>query len=160
MPIPPIDRMRHSSISSHMRQITDSSRRRQGGPMEDRRVESEQSPDPALAVSRRRVLAGAAAGLLSYPWLGSGLRAETRASGSLMAEPRREDTGVSGTWHPKFAAVRDEFVRNFRERGEVGASVCVIVDGQTMVDLWGGTARTDTGEPWQEDTLTQVWSST
>jgi hypothetical protein len=27
-------------------------------------------------------------------------------------------------------------------------------DGETVVDLWGGTARIDTGAPWQADTLT------
>ena len=41
---------------------------------------------------------------------------------------------------PRFARVREEFERNFAERGEVGASVCVTVDGETVVDLWGGTA--------------------
>ena len=30
---------------------------------------------------------------------------------------------VQGDCHPRFSAVRDEFERNFRERGEVGASV-------------------------------------
>jgi CubicO group peptidase (beta-lactamase class C family) len=67
---------------------------------------------------------------------------------------------VSGTWHPSFTGVRDEFVRNFRERGEFGASVCVIVDREVVVDLWGGIAVSSTNAPWQEDTLVQGWSST
>ena len=68
---------------------------------------------------------------------------------------------VSGTAHPDFAEVAEQFARNFDERGEVGASVCVTVDGETVVDLWGGRVGTDEGaEPWQEDTLVVVYSTT
>jgi CubicO group peptidase (beta-lactamase class C family) len=45
-------------------------------------------------------------------------------------------------------------------RGEVGASLCVTVDGETVVDLWGGSADLVTGRPWDADTLTMVWSCT
>jgi CubicO group peptidase (beta-lactamase class C family) len=64
---------------------------------------------------------------------------------------------VEGTCASQFAEVRTEFERNFAERGEVGASVHVTVDGESVVDLWGGS----TGEqPWTEDTLIHVWSCT
>src|SRR5437764_830282 len=67
---------------------------------------------------------------------------------------------VHGNWAPRFQAVRDEFERNLRERGEVGASVCAIVDGETVVDLWGGVADRATGRPWEGDTIGLVWSCT
>ncbi len=67
---------------------------------------------------------------------------------------------VSGTCDPKFDAVREEFDRNFAERGEVGASVCVMVDGERVVDLWGGMADPDAGRAWSEDTVCLVWSCT
>jgi len=67
---------------------------------------------------------------------------------------------VQGTADPRFAAVRDEFERNFAERGEVGASVCVTVDGETVVDLWGGVANPETQAPWNKDTIGLVWSCT
>lgn len=71
---------------------------------------------------------------------------------------------VSGATHPGFAPVRAAFERNFAERGEVGASLCVTVDGETVVDLWGGhvAGRPDEGEaqPWQADTLVVVFSAT
>jgi CubicO group peptidase (beta-lactamase class C family) len=60
---------------------------------------------------------------------------------------------IHGSCEPEFATVREEFERNFAERGEVGAAVCVYKDGQKVVDLWGGhkdLARTD---PWREDTI-------
>lgn len=67
---------------------------------------------------------------------------------------------VHGSCDPKFQQVRQEFEKNFRERGEVGASICVKVRGETVVDLWGGVARQDTQAPWKEDTVSIVFSST
>jgi CubicO group peptidase (beta-lactamase class C family) len=60
--------------------------------------------------------------------------------------------GIAGTCETKFTAVKDAFERNFAQRGEVGASVCVTVDGETVVDLWGGT--------FDRDTVGVVWSCT
>ena len=67
---------------------------------------------------------------------------------------------IQGHCDPQFERVRTEFERNFAERGEVGASVCLSVDGETKVDLWGGMADPDTGEAWQEDTVSIVFSCT
>lgn len=67
---------------------------------------------------------------------------------------------ISGRCDPKFERVGEEFERNFKEREEVGASVCVAVEGETVVDLWGGTANIETGEPWKEDTVSIIFSST
>ncbi len=66
--------------------------------------------------------------------------------------------GVSGACEPKFAAVKEAFERNFAERGEVGASVCLSVNGETQVDLWGGMANPETRDPWREDTISIVFS--
>src|SRR4051794_30844802 len=67
---------------------------------------------------------------------------------------------VAGRCHPDFQLVRDTFEENFRTRGEIGASVCVVVEGQTVVDLWGGVAERASGRPWEEDTFGLVWSCT
>ncbi|MFO0808405.1 MAG: serine hydrolase domain-containing protein [Gemmataceae bacterium] len=67
---------------------------------------------------------------------------------------------IEGTCDPAFALVRDEFARNFDERGEVGASVCIIAGGRTVVDLWGGIADRRTGRRWDRNTLVLVWSAT
>jgi len=67
---------------------------------------------------------------------------------------------IAGYCDPKFERVAEEFERNFRERGEVGASVCVKVAGETFVDLWGGSADPAFDKPWVEDTITHVWSCT
>jgi hypothetical protein len=36
--------------------------------------------------------------------------------------------------HARFRDVSEEFERNFAERGEVGASVWVMIEGQMVVD--------------------------
>jgi CubicO group peptidase (beta-lactamase class C family) len=64
---------------------------------------------------------------------------------------------IQGTCSTQFSDVQVEFERNFTERAEVGASVHVTVDGETVVDLWGGDAG---GRPWTEETITHVWSCT
>jgi CubicO group peptidase (beta-lactamase class C family) len=67
---------------------------------------------------------------------------------------------VHGTCHPAFTSVREEFVRNFAERGELGASLHLAVDGDVVVDLWGGTADPATERPWKADTLAVAYSCT
>ncbi|GEM33155.1 serine hydrolase [Nocardia neocaledoniensis NBRC 108232] len=67
---------------------------------------------------------------------------------------------IAGTVATGFERVREEFMRNFTERGEVGAALTVTVAGKTVVDLWGGLADAASRRPWSEDTLVHVWSST
>ncbi|HET7251490.1 MAG TPA: serine hydrolase domain-containing protein [Gemmatimonadales bacterium] len=67
---------------------------------------------------------------------------------------------VNGLVAPGFEEVRAEFERNFAERGEIGAAVAAYWRGEKVVDLWGGR-RTPTGEePWNEDTMVVVNSTT
>jgi CubicO group peptidase (beta-lactamase class C family) len=54
--------------------------------------------------------------------------------------------------------VRDAFSDNFAERGEVGAAVCVIVDGTVVVDLVGGSSDEACERPWRHDTLVDFYS--
>ena len=61
---------------------------------------------------------------------------------------------------PGFETVREEFQRNFAERGELGAACAVYYRGKPVVDLWGGVRNKDTGDLWEEDTMVPVFSST
>ena len=45
---------------------------------------------------------------------------------------------VGGSCATEFESVRAAFVRNFTENNEVGAAVAVWVDGDLVVNLWGG----------------------
>ncbi len=66
---------------------------------------------------------------------------------------------LSGEIDPQYEAVAETFARNFVEHGEVGASVCVTVDGQPVVDLWGGSRSPQEEAPWEKDTVSVVFSS-
>ena len=57
---------------------------------------------------------------------------------------------------PGFEEVRDEFERNFAERGEIGAAVAAYWRGEKVVDLWGGRRTPDGDAPWNEDTMVVV----
>lgn len=67
---------------------------------------------------------------------------------------------ISGTCADRFQPVLDAFRANFAERGEVGASVCIVHRGETVVDLWGGIADRKTGRAWERDTVSIVFSCT
>jgi len=67
---------------------------------------------------------------------------------------------VQGICESAFKRVHEEFEKNFAERGELGASICVSVNGGTVLDLWGGVANKATGEAWETDTLTCIFSNT
>lgn len=79
-----------------------------------------------------------------------------------MEQVRREvPTGVvEGTCAPRWRPLVDAFVANYDERGEVGASLCIVHDGATVVDVWGGTADRATGRAWTADTMSIVHSCT
>lgn len=66
---------------------------------------------------------------------------------------------ISGDCAPRFAGVREAFAANFAERGEVGAAVCVIVHGDVVVDLVGGWKDADRTQPWEADTIVDVYSA-
>jgi len=67
---------------------------------------------------------------------------------------------IDGHCDPRFTAVRTAFEENFRDRDELGAAVTVTLDGETVVDLWGGWADAARTRPWERDTVVNVWSTT
>jgi CubicO group peptidase (beta-lactamase class C family) len=66
---------------------------------------------------------------------------------------------VHGTVAPGFEPVRDEFMRNFAGRDELGAACAAYRRGEKVVDLWGGVRDARSGEPWQEDTVVLLYST-
>ena len=66
---------------------------------------------------------------------------------------------VHGSCDDRFTAVREALARNL-EGDELGASVAVDLDGETVVDLWGGYRDTEKTTPWTEDTIVNGWSTT
>ncbi|WP_323120192.1 serine hydrolase domain-containing protein [Burkholderia alba] len=67
---------------------------------------------------------------------------------------------IHGYAADKFGAVRDAFAGNLSSGADVGASCCVTVEGETVVDLWGGSADAAQTRPWEQHTIASVFSTT
>lgn len=65
-----------------------------------------------------------------------------------------------GTLDQRFAALRALLRANVDDGTELGASLCVIKDGEVLVDIWDGWFDRKKTLPWQQDTITPVWSIT
>jgi len=70
------------------------------------------------------------------------------------------DGQAGGFADAKFAAVRETFEQNLADGTDIGASFCVIKDGETVIDLWGGWADEERTRPWEKDTIVNVYSTT
>ena len=64
---------------------------------------------------------------------------------------------VDGACDQAFSAVAEAFAANF-ELGEIGAACTVDIDGEVVVDIWGGWADADRKRPWTRDTLVNAYS--
>ena len=67
---------------------------------------------------------------------------------------------IEGTVDPAFSAVQDAFAANLDEGLDCGAAFAVVVDGRTVVDLWGGFADRAKQRPWRRETIVTVQSTT
>src|SRR3990167_3452823 len=70
------------------------------------------------------------------------------------------DGAVDGFIHDRFAPVRAAFETNLANGSDVGASYCATVEGEVVVDLWGGFADEARTRPWARDTIINVYSTT
>ena len=69
-------------------------------------------------------------------------------------------TSTHGHCEPRFEPVRTRFEESFAEGGEVGAGVSIYLDGERVVDLWGGFADAARTRPWKRDTIVSTASTT
>ena len=65
---------------------------------------------------------------------------------------------IHGTCDERFDGVRDVLAASIDRGTDVGASVAVTIDGEFVVDIWGGSLDVEGQEPWERDTITNVWS--
>lgn len=67
---------------------------------------------------------------------------------------------VHGTCDDRFGGVKDVLAANLDSGSDVGASVAVYLEGEPVVDIWGGWVDEEKSAPWERDTITNVWSTT
>ncbi|HEX4198080.1 MAG TPA: serine hydrolase domain-containing protein [Caulobacteraceae bacterium] len=70
------------------------------------------------------------------------------------------DGSMDGFVRDRFAAARVAFESNLASGADVGASFAATVDGEFVVDLWGGWADEARTRPWEKDTIVNVYSTT
>lgn len=67
---------------------------------------------------------------------------------------------VTGHHDARFDHLHEVFSANLASGQELGAAVAVNLDGETVVDLWGGHRNAAKTLPWEKDTIVNVWSTT
>ncbi len=65
---------------------------------------------------------------------------------------------VQGFCEPAFAALRGALTDIIESGAEVGAALAVQVDRHPVVDLWGGHRDAERTQPWDADTLVNLYS--
>jgi CubicO group peptidase (beta-lactamase class C family) len=67
---------------------------------------------------------------------------------------------VEGFCDERFKGLRDVFVSQLDAGDDLGASLALSIDGEVLVDLWGGWRDEAQTSPWAADTVVNVWSTT
>ena len=65
---------------------------------------------------------------------------------------------VEGFCDSRFEAVRDGLAQNLSDGNELGEAVSIVVEGRTVVDLWGGYKDQARKQPWERGTLVCMFS--
>ncbi|MFC8531428.1 serine hydrolase domain-containing protein [Nocardia sp. NPDC057227] len=68
-------------------------------------------------------------------------------------------TEIHGSWDASFAGVAEALGAALGADG-AGASAAVFVDGEPVLDAWGGFRDAAHTLPWERDTIVNVWSTT
>ncbi len=69
-------------------------------------------------------------------------------------------TALGGTCSARFDPLRELFAAKLESGEDLDASLAVNIDGEMVVDLWGGWADEARTVPWTENTITNVFSTT
>ena len=67
---------------------------------------------------------------------------------------------VQGIWDPRFDRVAELLAASVASGAEVGASVYVSIDGEPVIDIWGGWKGREHSGRWESDTIVNVFSGT
>jgi CubicO group peptidase (beta-lactamase class C family) len=67
---------------------------------------------------------------------------------------------IHGRCDGRFEGARAALARNLDSGEELGASLVLDIDGDIVIDMWGGFCDEARTVPWAEHTITNVWSTT
>jgi len=67
---------------------------------------------------------------------------------------------LEGTGNDRFEALTNILEQQLEADYDLGASMALAVEGEVVLDVWGGWADEARTKPWEADTVTNVWSTT
>jgi CubicO group peptidase (beta-lactamase class C family) len=67
-------------------------------------------------------------------------------------------TELNGYCDPRFSAVQEMLAENVASGKEVGASLYLNLEGEDVIDLWGGWRERERQNGWDEHTIVNVFS--
>ena len=70
-----------------------------------------------------------------------------------------ETVPLHGHCDPRFSKVREVFAESLAAK-EVGAAIAFTLNGESVVDLWGGYTAQDQANEWERDTIVNTYSTT
>jgi CubicO group peptidase (beta-lactamase class C family) len=69
-------------------------------------------------------------------------------------------TVAQGTCDPRFEPVRAALAGLVESGQDVGCSAAVVHEGKLVADVWAGHTDAEKTQPWERDTIVNVWSTT
>ena len=73
---------------------------------------------------------------------------------------RTVDAVIAGHCDRRFADLAAALAEEITTGGELGAAIAIDIDGEMVVDIWGGYADQAKTRQWDQDTIVNVFSST
>lgn len=70
------------------------------------------------------------------------------------------DAVLAGHCDPRFADLATALADEIAAGGELGAAIAIDIDGELVVDMWGGYVDRAKTRQWNQDTIVNVFSST
>ena len=67
---------------------------------------------------------------------------------------------IKGTYNPKFQKIYDILNNQLKKDYELGAAISIELNGEEIVNLWGGYTSETKDRLWEEHTIVNVWSVT
>jgi CubicO group peptidase (beta-lactamase class C family) len=67
---------------------------------------------------------------------------------------------IEGICSETFSRVKETLNRSLDSGADIGASVAVFIDGEPVVDIWGGFLDEARTQPWVSDTIVNMFSTT
>ncbi len=67
---------------------------------------------------------------------------------------------IHGFCDDRFSKLSEMLSQSIDSGDDLGASVALTIEGKPVIDIWGGWADPEKTKPWEENTITNVWSTT